>query len=309
MSSAVSVERPPSQRSSRPRGRPSSGSRPDASRRKTGAQLNVPVAEASRNTTTTEFNDEDPEAIRRRFRDIDDRRYREWNNYQIAQRSDDQGGAPEVVFIDISIGDAAPARVVIELFNDAPITAANFRMLLTGEKGFDANTGIKLDYIDTQAWRIQPGFGVHLGELSPGVSMSADGGFFDDENFCHRHAGRGTVSMTNRGPHTNGSRFFIAFDKTPALDFRQVVFGRIIEGMSVLDAIEAIQTTRNGTPKTPVTISFCGVLSGPPPQRSIRDDTDVPVAKSNTLAASLNVGSPPLGNTVAEIDVTEPPSS
>jgi peptidylprolyl isomerase len=312
---AVALERPASQRSTRTRGRPSSGSRADASRRKTmGSALNVPLSEGSRNTTTSaaDLGEEDPEAMRRRFRDIDDRRYREWNNYQIAQRSDDQGSAPEVVFMDLSIADAPPARVVMELFNDTPMTAANFRLLLTGERGFDSASGIKLDYVDTQAWRLQPGLGVHMGELNPGVSMSADGGHFDDENFSHRHTGRGTLSMATRGPHTNGSGFFIAFDKTPALDFRQVVFGRIVEGMSILDAIEAVPTTRNGTPKASITVSFCGVLSGRPPQRSIRDDTDVPGFKSSVahLTTPSSVGSPtaPLGGGGMDVEVTSEPA-
>ena len=269
-----------------------------------GVALNVPIPDSTRSATTAETNEEDPDAIRRRFRDIDDRRYREWNNYQIAQRADDQGTAPDVVFMDLSVGDAAPARVVIELFNDTPITAANFRMLLTGEMGFDPTTTLKLDYVDTVAWRIQPGFGVHMGELAPGVSLSSEGGHFDDENFAHRHTARGTLSMSNRGPHTNGSGFFVSFDKAPALDFRQVVFGRIIEGVSVLDAIEAIPISRNGAPKTPVTVSFCGVLSGRPPQRSIRDDTEIPGVKAAGFGSTL--GSPAgLGITLSEIEAEQ----
>ncbi len=58
--------------------------------------------------------------------------------------------------------------------------------------------------------------------------------------------------------NTNGSQFFITFDKTPHLDGRHVVFGRVVEGLEVLRALETVPTKAQDMPKLPVVISDCG---------------------------------------------------
>ena len=68
------------------------------------------------------------------------------------------------------------------------------------------------------------------------------------------------LSMANAGPNTNGSQFFITFDKTPWLDGRHVVFGEVLEGEDVVDAMEKVGTSGGQTRKT-VTIAKSGLLS------------------------------------------------
>ena len=65
------------------------------------------------------------------------------------------------------------------------------------------------------------------------------GAKFPDENFNHRHAGRGVLSMANAGPNTNGSQFFMNFVATPHLDGKHCVFGQVTQGLEVLAAMES----------------------------------------------------------------------
>ena len=82
---------------------------------------------------------------------------------------------------------------------------------------------------------------------------------FADENFVETHTKRGQLSMANAGPHTNGSQFFLTFIPCNWLDAKHVVFGEVVDGLKVLDDLEAVGSSSGATSKT-CTIVDCGQL-------------------------------------------------
>lgn len=90
--------------------------------------------------------------------------------------------------------------------------------------------------------------------------MPSLGGKFNDEKpgLKLKHDGRGLLSMANSGKNSNTSQFFITLGAQPKLDGKHVVFGRVVEGLSVLEAIEAAAGDDDGPPTHRVVISDCG---------------------------------------------------
>ncbi len=84
---------------------------------------------------------------------------------------------------------------------------------------------------------------------------------FEDENFELKHESPFLLSMANAGPGTNGSQFFITTVKTPHLDGKHVVFGKVIYGKGLVRKIERSKTDSNDKPLTEVTIEDSGELS------------------------------------------------
>ncbi|KAI9182460.1 hypothetical protein LWI28_025637 [Acer negundo] len=91
-------------------------------------------------------------------------------------------------------------------------------------------------------------------------SESIYGGTFPDENFKIKHSHPGVVSMVNSGPDSNGSQFFITTVKASWLDGEHVVFGKVMQGMDVVYAIEGGAGTYSGKPRKKVTIGDSGVI-------------------------------------------------
>ncbi|CAG8482367.1 6506_t:CDS:2 [Paraglomus brasilianum] len=166
------------------------------------------------------------------------------------------------VFMDIKIGSQSAGRMVFSLFYDTvPKTAQNFRALCTGEKGFATTVKSKpLWYKGSKFHRVIPEFMAQGGDFTRGNGTGGEsiyGQKFLDENFKLKHDDQGLLSMANSGPNTNGSQFFITFIRTPWLDGKHVVFGRLVDGWEVLDKIKVLGTT-NGTPKEEIEIEDCG---------------------------------------------------
>lgn len=169
-----------------------------------------------------------------------------------------------LVFLDVSIDGNPAEKIVIELFADiVPRTAENFRSLCTGEKGVGLSTGKPLHYKGCLFHRVIKGFMAQGGDFSKGNGTGGEsiyGGKFPDENFQVEHTEAGLLSMANSGPNTNGSQFFITFKRTPHLDGKHVVFGKVVKGMDFVRKIEQLGTD-SGKQSGLVKIVDCGEMS------------------------------------------------
>lgn len=116
----------------------------------------------------------------------------------------------------------------VQLHDDkTPRTIANFEKL--AKQGF--YNGLKFH-------RVIPDFMIQTG-CPQGTGTGGPGYKFPDEFHKDlRHTGPGVLSMANSGPNTNGSQFFITHVATPWLDNKHSVFGNVIDGQKVVDAIK-----------------------------------------------------------------------
>ena len=133
--------------------------------------------------------------------------------------------------------------IEFELFDDdAPKTVENFLKL--AREGF---------YDGVIFHRVIPDFMIQGGDPT-GTGRGGPGYQFEDE-FNDNKVVRGALAMANAGPNTNGSQFFIVTaEATPWLDGKHTVFGRVTNGMDVVDEIENVDTDANDKPREDVTI-------------------------------------------------------
>ncbi len=125
----------------------------------------------------------------------------------------------------------------LELFDeDAPKTVANFKKL-AGEGFYD---GLVFHRV-IKDFMIQGGCPQGTGTGGPGYT-------FEDEINEHKIV-RGALAMANAGPNTNGSQFFVVTtEAAPWLDGKHTVFGRVTDGIDVVDAIEGTETDGSDRP-------------------------------------------------------------
>lgn len=124
--------------------------------------------------------------------------------------------------------DTDKGVIRIELFADkTPKTVANFEKLVN-EKFYD---GLIFHRVIAD-FMIQGGCPQGRGTGGPGYQ------FADEFHPTLKHDGPGILSMANAGPNTNGSQFFITHVATPWLDGKHSVFGKVLEGQDVVDAIK-----------------------------------------------------------------------
>jgi cyclophilin family peptidyl-prolyl cis-trans isomerase len=128
--------------------------------------------------------------------------------------------------------------ITLELFDeDAPKTVENFKKLA----GDNFYNGVIFHRV-IKDFMIQGGDPTGTGRGGPGYT-------FEDE-FNDNKVVRGALAMANAGPNTNGSQFFIVTtEEAPWLDGKHTVFGRVVEGMEVVDKIEGSETDHNDKPR------------------------------------------------------------
>ena len=172
-----------------------------------------------------------------------------------------KGGVHSSVFMDVCVGSNC-GRITMDLHASTPVTSENFRALCTGEKGM-GGSGKPLHFKGSKFHRVIPGFMAQGGDFTRGNGTGGEsiyGEKFADENFVETHTGRGDLSMANAGPNTNGSQFFLCFTATPHLNGAHVVFGKVVDGLDMLDAMEKVGSN-SGACRENVVIKDCGELS------------------------------------------------
>ena len=167
-----------------------------------------------------------------------------------------------IVYFDMQVGEDPAGRIEMELFaKHYPKTAENFRALCTGEKGV-GRAGKPLHFKGSSFHRVIPGFMCQGGDFTRGNGTGGEsiyGEKFDDEfdNGVVGHSRPFLLSMANAGPNTNGSQFFLTTARTPHLDGKHVVFGKVVAGEEVVKAVEAVGSG-SGRTSRPVVIVGCG---------------------------------------------------
>ncbi|XP_017076081.1 peptidyl-prolyl cis-trans isomerase, rhodopsin-specific isozyme [Drosophila eugracilis] len=163
------------------------------------------------------------------------------------------------IYMDVKHNKKPVGRITFGLFGKlAPKTVANFRHLcLRGVNG--------TSYVGSRFHRVVDRFLVQGGDILNGDgtgSISIYGEYFPDEDkaLAVEHNRPGYLGMANRGPDTNGCQFYVTTVGAKWLDGKHTVFGKVLEGMETIYAIEDVKTDTDDFPVEPVVISNCGEI-------------------------------------------------
>jgi cyclophilin family peptidyl-prolyl cis-trans isomerase len=182
---------------------------------------------------------------------------------------------PKHCYMDISVAGSPPETIVFELdTTTCPKTCHNFVSLCAapgkavkpkGRANSSVTTLAIATYRNTEFHRIIKGFMAQGGDFE---NFDGTGGrsiysttTFQDESFANKHSSEGTLSMANRGKHTNSSQFFITLGNASHLDGKHVAFGRVVRGMDVVRQMATVETDARDKPvlMQRIVIVDCGV--------------------------------------------------
>jgi peptidylprolyl isomerase len=149
------------------------------------------------------------------------------------------------ILLHTSMGD-----ITIQLRNDMPITTNNFKNLV--QKGVFNGT---IFHRVIKGFMVQGGDPTGTGYGDPSVPD------IKDEFTRKNHNDRGTIAMANAGPNTGSSQFFINVVNNNFLDSKHPQFGKVVEGMEIVDAIVKVKTGPNDKPRENVTILTASVVA------------------------------------------------
>lgn len=152
---------------------------------------------------------------------------------------------------------------VAELYNDAtPLTVANFVALAEGTNEMvDSTYKGKKYYNGLTFHRVIKDFMIQGGD--PKGDGSGNPGYRFPDEFVDslKHTGKGILSMANSGPQTNGSQFFVTLKETPWLDGKHTIFGHVVMGQDIVDAMGLTETTKPGDkPVDPIIINEVNII-------------------------------------------------
>lgn len=146
-------------------------------------------------------------------------------------------------------------------FKETPMTVANFVSLAEGTSTMVDSTYKNKKYYDGLIFhRVVDGFVIQGGDPT-GTGSGGPGYKFPDEfNDSLRHDAKGILSMANGGPNTNGSQFFITLAPIPHLNGVHTVFGKVVKGLDVVDAIGKVETGAGDRPNKEVKINEVNII-------------------------------------------------
>jgi peptidyl-prolyl cis-trans isomerase A (cyclophilin A) len=161
--------------------------------------------------------------------------------------------------------DTSMGKIVCRLFeNEAPNTVKNFIDLAEGNRDWKDNVSGKKGpgplYNGTIFHRVIPKFMVQGGDPS-GTGMGGPGYKFGDETkgSPHKFDKPGKLAMANAGPNTNGSQFFITVDNTEWLTGNHTIFGEVVEGQDVVNAITNVKRNAQDRPAQDVKLNSVSI--------------------------------------------------
>ncbi|XP_011210097.2 peptidyl-prolyl cis-trans isomerase, rhodopsin-specific isozyme [Bactrocera dorsalis] len=165
------------------------------------------------------------------------------------------------VYLDVKHQKKPLGRIELGLFGKiAPKAVANFRHICL--RGINGTT-----YAGSRFHRVINRFLIQGGDILNGDgtgSTSIYGDYFEDEALTVEHNRPGYLGMANRGPDTNGCQFYITTISASWLDGKHTVFGKVLDGMDTVHAIEDVKTDTDDFPMDPVIITNCGEIHTQP---------------------------------------------